>query len=257
MGERGSHPVRRTHGPREVLTRVADAFLSILLAPSCAACQLPLDRPTRGAVCSACWQSILPFTPPLCQRCGDPLASWRSVDHPLCVRCRSAPSTIVIARAAGEYAGALRAIVHAFKYDGRRSLAVPVGALMRARGSEALAGADVVVPVPLHPSRRRARGFNQADDLARQLHLPTVAALQRTRATADQITLPAPDRRRNMRQAFAATQAARELRGCAVVIVDDVSTTGATLEACAEALLACGVAEVRALTAARVPSGPR
>jgi ComF family protein len=208
-------------------------------------------------VCDACWRSILPFTPPLCPRCGDPLPSWRSAAAALCARCRNSSSPIVLARAAGEYDGTLREIVHAFKYDGRRSVAAPLAALMRARGAEVLSGADAVVPVPLHPSRRRSRGFNQADDLARHLSLPTVAALRRTRATLDQITLPAAERHDNVQRAFAATRAARALCGAVAVLVDDVSTTGATLEACAQALVEVGVAEVRALTAARVPSGRR
>jgi ComF family protein len=123
---------------------------------------------------------------------------------------------------------------------------------MRERGADVLAGAVCTVPVPLHPSRRRHRGFNQATDLARQLGLPVVEALRRARATAAQTGLPAGRRHRNVRGAFAATRAARTLRNLTVVLVDDVSTTGATLDACARALKDAGVSEVRALTAARV-----
>jgi ComF family protein len=160
-------------------------------------------------------------------------------------------------RAIGAYDGALRAIVHALKYDGRRSLAATLAALMRERGAEILAGADALVPVPLHPARRRERGFNQAADLARHLPLPTVNALRRTRRTAAQASLPAARRHGNVRGAFAATPLAASVAGLTVVLVDDVSTTGATLEACARALKEEGVVEVRALTAARVVSGPR
>jgi ComF family protein len=141
--------------------------------------------------------------------------------------------------------------VHAFKYDGRRTLAAPLAALMRTRGGEALAGAQVVVPVPLHPSRRRLRGFNQAVDLARRLGLPVCPALRRIRRTEVQADLPATQRFANVQRAFAPTWRCRSLTGAVVVVVDDVSTTGATLEACAVALLECGVREVRALTAAR------
>lgn len=147
-------------------------------------------------------------------------------------------------------------MVHAMKYDGRRSLAVRLGALMRARGAEVLAGAAAVVPVPLHRARHRERGFNQAADLARHLGLPVCHALRRARATATQTTLPAARRHANMREAFAATRASRGLAGQAVVLIDDVCTTGATLEACARALKAAGIAEVRALTAARVVGRP-
>ena len=156
------------------------------------------------------------------------------------------------ARAIGAYDGALRAIVHALKYEGRRSLARPLGDLMRDRGAGIIAGAACAVPVPLHPSRRRHRGFNQAADLARRLGMPVVPALRRVRATATQMGLPASRRHANMRGAFAATRAAASLAGSVVVVIDDVSTTGATLEACARVLKEAGVAEVRALTVARV-----
>ena len=156
------------------------------------------------------------------------------------------------ARAIGDCDGALRAILHALKYEGRRSLARPLAAMMRRRCADLLAGAACVVPVPLHPSRRRYRGFNQAADLARRLELPVVHALRRIRATPTQTGLPAAQRHRNMRGAFALTRTGRAVRGSVVVIVDDVSTTGATLEACARVLKEAGAAEVRALTAARV-----
>jgi len=160
-------------------------------------------------------------------------------------------------RAVGSYDGALRAIVHAFKYGGRRSLAVELGRLMRTRGADVLAGAEVAVPVPLHRSRRRERGFDQAADLARHVGLPVVHALRRLRPTAVQASLPAARRHANVRDAFALERSRVSLDGRIVVLIDDVSTTGATLEACARALGEAGIREVRALTAARVVSAPR
>jgi len=124
--------------------------------------------------------------------------------------------------------------------------------MMRDRGAAILDGARCAIPVPLHRSRRRHRGFNQADDLARHLGLPVCRVLRRIRATETQTELPAARRHRNVRRAFATTGEARALAGASVVLIDDVSTTGATLEACARALKDAGVQEVRALTAARV-----
>jgi ComF family protein len=247
------------------LTASFDAVLSVVLAPACVACGTLLEHPTRGPVCDACWQSIRPLTPPLCECCGDPLPSWRVISVPMarCPRCRRSRRLVDRAQAVGAYDGALRAVVHALKYEGRRSLARPLAKMMHDRCVAMLEGADCLVPVPLHPSRRRARGFNQALDLARHLSaggLPVCQALRRARATPTQTGLPAALRHRNMRHAFAPTWwRARPglLRGASVVLVDDVSTTGATLEACARVLKEIGVREVRAVTAARVVMPPR
>lgn len=161
-------------------------------------------------------------------------------------------SPLDLARAVGHYDGALRAILQAFKYDGRRSLAKPLAVLMRERSDDVLTDADVIVPVPLHWWRRGRRGFNQAADLATYLGLPVVHALRRNRATATQTRLPAAQRHRNVRGAFSPRRGSRYLAGLTIVLVDDVSTTGATLSACARVLKDCGAKEVRALTAARV-----
>jgi ComF family protein len=244
---------------RRTIQSLADALISALLAPACAACTHPLDEPTRGPVCRACWGAVVPITPPVCEACGDPLPSWRriSVESGRCPRCRRRGPRIARARAIGPYDGALRAIVHAFKYDGRRSLAGPLAALLERHGRDVMVGADLVVPVPLHRSRTRARGFNQAEEIARHLPLPMSLALRRVRATPSQTDLPAAKRHANVRGAFAVSRRAG-VGGAVVVLIDDVSTTGATLDACARALVEGGGArEVRALTAARVVSQPR
>lgn len=233
----------------------ADALLAILLSPLCAACQRPLPEPTRGCVCEDCWRSVSRFTPPTCERCGDPLGVAALPHAPVCPQRRSA-SSIDMARAIGPHEGSLRAIVHALKYDARRSVARRLGHVMRDAAADLLAGADVAVPVPLHPLRRLERGFNQADDLVRPLGLPVFHALRRVRRTASQASLGADERLRNVQGAFRATRRARALRGATVVLVDDVRTTGATLESCARVLKDAGVREVRVLTAARVALPP-
>jgi ComF family protein len=159
----------------------------------------------------------------------------------------------VLSRSLGEYDGALRDILHALKYAGRRSLGPELARLLLSRCARALDGADMVVPVPLHWRRRWRRGFNQSALLAGGLGLPVVHALRRARHTPSQTALPASSRRANVRGAFRVRAAARaSLPGACVVLVDDVTTTGATLEACGRVLIEAGVREVRALTAARV-----
>jgi ComF family protein len=241
------------------LARVADGLLAVLLAPACAVCDVPLSHPSQGPVCGVCWNSIGRFTPPLCRRCGDPLASWRILeDAGLCSRCSHRLSPLTASRAIGAYDGTLRGIVHAFKYEGCRSLSVGLGVRLRESAADLLAAADIVVPVPLHRSRRRTRGYNQARELAGQLGVPVVEALRRVRATPSQTDLPADARHDNVRDAFALRRwlAAPTLPGLRIVVVDDVSTTGATIEACAAVLRAAGAADVSAVTAARVVSRP-
>jgi ComF family protein len=226
-----------------------NGLLKVAFAPHCAACGVLLDSPIDGCVCATCWAAIEP--PPHVEL----------------------PAAISAAAAAGDYIGTLRHIIHAFKYDGRRSLAGPLAGRIRARGVGVLAGADCVMPVPLHAWRRVRRGFNQAADLARALDVTMVQTLWRVRVTAAQSGLTAAQRRRNVRGAFRLSPLLsrrdrdRLLRDRVVVLVDDVRTTGATLNACAEVLLdvrttgatlnACaevlldaGAREVRALTAA-------
>jgi ComF family protein len=131
---------------------------------------------------------------------------------------------------------------------------------MRERCQWALEGADLSVPVPLHPSRQRERGFNQAVDLSRALGLPVSRALRRIRPTPSQTGLSGSDRRENIRGAFAPSRLpwrSRAVEHRIVVLVDDVSTTGATLDECARALSAMGAREVRAVTAARAAMSRR
>ena len=251
----------------------------MVIAPECAACGRPLDEPTAGPVCRPCWASIRRFAPPVCHACGDPLppepyaaASAAGGDGPVrrCPACCRTPPLAAAARAVGPYEGRLRDIIHAFKYDRRRTLARPLAALMRDAGRDLLDGAGAAVPVPLHWLRRRRRGFNQAARLAAGLGLPVCHALRRSRPTLAQAGLQAGARRLNVTGAFSlawryrwprlwpfARRAPRRLDGLVVVLVDDVSTTGATRDACARVLLDAGVREVRVLTVARVAARPR
>jgi ComF family protein len=236
---------------REGLIRaVGDALTSVILAPCCACCSERLESPTRGAVCETCWAAVQRSTGPLCRICGDALAGWRHTGSDgTCARCTRSQRVISIGRSIGSYEGTLRDILHALKYDGRRSVAKPLAAMMRIAGADVLDGADAVVPVPLHVIRQYSRGFNQAAELAGHLELPVVHALRRARATVTQTDLPETQRHANVHGAF--TLRTRILAGSVLVVVDDVSTTGATLDACAKVLLDAGAKEVRGLTAAR------
>ena len=226
------------------LRAVANALLSSLFEPPCAACAQTLRHPLDGAVCARCWASIAAARPRAHSPGARPLRT-----------AGGATSHVDWTEAIGLYEGHLREVIHALKYERRRSIAMPLGRLMRESAGAMLQGVEVAIPVPLHPRRERDRGFNQADDLARHLGLPVVPLLRRARFTTSQIQLPADARHQNVRDAFALIPDPRALIPDVVVLVDDVSTTGATLEACARVLKRGGVKEVRALTAARVAIG--
>ncbi len=252
----------------EWLHVTANAAIKTMLAPVCVACASALECPLDSPVCPVCWQGISRLTPPWCSHCGDASSSAASPDG-LCARCRRTPRHFLTARSAGRYDGALRQIIHAFKYDQRRMLAQPLARLAAWAGSELLADADAVVPVPLHPWRSLQRGFNQADDLARHLGPPVWRALRRCRAGPPQASLPAARRQANVRGAFAlrrhalphGTRWTSLLRNRAIVLIDDVMTTGETMDVCAGVLEEAGVRTVRALTVARAvtprPDSPR
>ncbi len=240
-----------------VLRKTCDALLAAVLSSPCAVCARVTETPLDGPVCPACWSAVRVISPPLCERCGYPLAREGARDQPplrrSCTACASFRALDVV-RAAGAYEGVLRDIVHAFKYNGRRSLARPLAALVAQRSHAVLEGADALVPVPLHPWRRWSRGFNQAELLARALGAPVVQGVRRTRATKPQMSLQASGRIANVANAFALAPSWRRhdgLAGRVLVLVDDVCTTGATLEGCARLLKEAGAAEVRAVIVAR------
>jgi ComF family protein len=253
-----------------MVVSTANTIVRVFLSPLCAGCSTALVRPLNGPVCSACWRGVSLLTAPLCVRCGDPQPSWRTAG-PLCPRCRRRPPRYTLARSAGRYDGSLRTILHRFKYGGQRALAEPLAALIEHSGSDLLESADAVVPVPLHPLRTLERGFNQADELARRLHRPVWRMLRRKRPGPPQVSLPAARRHANVRAAFALAPGwmrrlglgpgSKHLATATVVLVDDVMTTGATLDACSRVLLEAGVRRVGAVTVARAvagrPSRPR
>ena len=203
--------------------------------------------------CRGRWTAV---ESPLCSRCGMVFTSREGADH-WCGRCLDRPGAYTRARAAGIYDGSLRDAIHVFKFKGRTRLAEPLGRLLFAAYQRHWPAGeiDMIAPVPLHRRRFRKRGFNQAHLLIHSWNLPgeTVIVrdlLVRLRATAPQTGLDRRQRRTNIKNAFSVNRPG-ESAGKRVLLVDDVLTTGATVEACAAVLLKDGAQRVDVLTLAR------
>ncbi|MGH8060056.1 MAG: ComF family protein [Candidatus Entotheonellia bacterium] len=236
-------------------------LVDAILPRYCASCGVGLGSTSNSAFCEACWSSIRLIAPPYCPCCGrpfrSPLALAYSPEH-RCGACRRKPPAFDSARAIGRYEGPLREAIHLLKYRGKLSLRRPLLQLALAHFQAHFGGAtfDALIPVPLHRRRLMRREFNQsavlATGLARQLgSVVWEQVLQRSRWTRPQVELSGDERRRNMRDAFRVTDAAR-LEGKALLLVDDVLTTGATVGEAARVLKAAGAARVDVFALARV-----
>ena len=196
-----------------------------------------------------------PIEPPFCQRCGEPF--YGDLDLAFsCTNCGRRPWSLEWARAGFIAEGAVRDAIHAFKYGGHYHQVTRLGAwLDQAYEAHASAGGwDALVPVPLHPLRRRERGFNQSAELARELSrkrwIPMRPCLNRSKETVSQARQGRAARLRNLRNAFN-LKSRFDVRGQNLLLIDDVFTTGATADACAHALRKVGAARVCVLTVAR------
>jgi ComF family protein len=217
-----------------------------LLPPECLLCRLPVPASDRDALaCGLCRSRWRPVPLPFCVRCGHPLEPDTD-----CRLCAEWPAAIGQVRSAVLLEDSARTAVHLLKYEGWWRMADALATSMR--GLEPLTDGVCLIPVPLSSARQRERGYNQAERLATALAARTAVAvrtdvLRRTRHTPTQTALPPEARRANVAGAFRAEGA----RGLHAVLVDDVFTTGATLLAAAEALVAGGAARVDAVTFAR------
>ena len=240
---------------RDWLSRGAAAFGNLVLPPLCLSCNARIE--THGSLCSACWPEIQFIEPPFCSVSGLPFP-YDPGPGLVSAAALANPPPYTLARAAMCYGTRSAELVHRFKYSDRMEAVPSFARWMHRAGKDALSGADLIAPVPLHRRRLFSRRFNQSAELARALSPLTgltfaPRALERVRATKPQVGLSGSARRRNVAGAFRLRKGAGELvKGRIVVLVDDVMTTGATIEACSKALIRAGAKEVRVLCLLRV-----
>ena len=227
----------------------------LVWSPLSALSNAPVGRP--GELTPQDWSKIVFLEAPWCSACGVPFP-YPAGEGALCGACAARAPVYSRARSAFVYDAQSRTLVLSLKHGGRTDALAAFGPWMARAGAECLAGADVLLPVPLHPRRLRQRRFNQSFLLARAVSrasgVPLDAhVLRRVRATPSQGGLSAKGRARNVAGAFAVREAAKAgVKGRRFVLVDDVFTTGATLEACARALKRAGAEDVSAITLSRV-----
>jgi ComF family protein len=233
---------------------LTERLFRFLLPPQCHCCDKFLEEGQQG-ICSGCLSEIHWIEPPLCSVCGTPFVSREVVNH-TCGACLSKRKYFTMARALGSYDGSVQEAIHRWKYEGRTSFSPFFGKWMAEGLCRYWAPKffDLLIPVPLHPHRLRERGFNQALLLAKELSHRTgipyrKRILQKRKPTLPQVSLSGVEREKGVRGSFRVV--GREgLEGKSILLVDDVYTTGATVNECSKVLLAGGAKRVDVLTLA-------
>ncbi|MEM7619726.1 MAG: ComF family protein [Pseudomonadota bacterium] len=239
----------------EISGKLASDVANVFLPPLCLACHTSLT--THNAVCPKCWSQINFIAPPFCDRLGIPLP-YHTEGQMLSTQALTHPPVYDHARSAAYFEGPMRHLIHAFKYADRHEAIDLFARWLQHAGQDVLESADFLLPVPLHYQRLWARRFNQSAFLAKALsgytgipHNPFL--LKRRKNTQSQVGLTLKQRQSNVSGAFHIDKTQiKLLKGKEIVLVDDVLTSGSTVEACAGVLKKAGANKVNVLTIARV-----
>ena len=238
--------------------RILDGLLNLVYPDACLICAQSISRSRDCGVCSNCWDNLLALKIPLprCPSCGLPLPNFNTDSEHLCLNCSRQLPPYSGARSFGYYSAELRQVIQALKFQGRENLVGLLAPLLAVTFYDSWDRADFdsITAVPLYPSRRRERGFNQSELLARFLSnliaIPYISALHRIRPTRPQVGLTDTQRWENVRDAFHCKKP-QDIRGRRILLIDDVMTTGATADSAAHTLIASGAGFVSVLTVAR------
>jgi ComF family protein len=252
-------PAKRFARLRGLMRASFGLVVDVALPQLCPSCRQPVEG---AGLCPGCWSKLSFIAPPYCERLGIPFA-YDPGPGILSMEAIADPPAYRRARAAVRFDDVARTLVHALKYGDRLDLAPMMGCWMAMAGRSLTAEADAIIPVPLHWRRYWARRFNQsallAEAIAKASQVPLVlGALRRVKATPQQVGLSQSARALNVQGAFRVSPSGKAaVAGRRLILVDDVITTGATVDASARALLRAGAAEVNVLTFARVVAAAR
>lgn len=241
---------------KNILSKWLFPIISIVFPSRCQICGEFIENPGERVVCGDCLERAEIYQGDVCQVCGR-FFYFRGGKSTVCLECLNDPPWFQRHRSAGHYAGTIKQMIILFKYKQHESLKKPLAEflLKSHEARKLIEGVDLVIPVPLHASRQKERGFNQsellAEEIARKNKLPLDRRrLVKTRKTVAQVSLEAEERRNNLLGAFTVRQP-EKIAGRVILLVDDVFTTGSTCRECSRTLLEAGAKEVRVLTLAR------
>ena len=248
------------------LISLLSSFTDFLYPPFCLVCKEDTSGDGSKYICESCLDQIKEINPPFCAKCGRGFVSKNAlegIEKPVCGKCQNKGNRIRYDAilGLGEYAGTLKEIIHIYKYNKKEQLKDILSEIMikRINGEPEFLKADVLIPVPLHWIKKRSRGFNQSEELGRciseSLKIPMKSLLKRKRNTKPQIGLSGDERIKNIKGAFKVSLITQKLwrasggstfnfEGKTVILIDDVVTTGATVNECTKVLKKTGVREV-------------
>jgi len=234
-------------------------LINFIFSANCRTCAEPFSSLKERYICQKCFSRIEFITPPYCDKCGKVLVeSFSEIEKPLCKECQTVKRYFYKARGVGVYEDILRESIHIFKFEKKKGIHKPLGELLvnylKEQHPDLISQIDYIIPVPLHRKRLKLRGFNQAQLLSiyisKYFNLPLNFDLKRIRYTIPQMSLSREERLENIKGAFEVKNY-KAIVGKTLLLVDDIFTTGATVNECSQVLIKRGVKQVFVLTLAR------
>lgn len=241
------------------MNRFFNDLINFIFPVNCRTCDEPFLSLKEKYICNECFSKIKFITPPYCDKCGKILVeSFSEIERPLCQECQTHKRYFYKARGVGIYEDVLRESIHILKFEKKEGIHNQLGNLLvnylKEQHQELISQIDFIIPVPLHRKRLRARGFNQAQllsiSIGNYFNLPLNLDLKRIRFTTPQMNLDREERMQNIKGAFGIKNH-HSITRKSILLIDDIFTTGATVNECSKVLIKAGAKQVFVLTLAR------